>query len=103
MSARKPPPTDAPAIVKPASPKAAKAPAKKRPKALVWPGLPKLPGRAPKPVDAATREEIFRRFEAAEPEPRGELEHLNPYTLLVAVVLSAQATDKSVNIATRPL
>ena len=37
------------------------------------------------------------------PEPKGELEYLNPYTLLVAVVLSAQATDAGVNKATRPL
>jgi endonuclease III len=47
--------------------------------------------------------EIFRRFAILRPEPRGELEHLNPYTLLVAVALSAQATDVSVNKATRPL
>ncbi|MEI7598597.1 MAG: endonuclease III [Aestuariivirga sp.] len=48
-------------------------------------------------------EEIFRRFQAANPEPKGELHHMNPYTLLVAVVLSAQATDEGVNKATRPL
>jgi endonuclease-3 len=59
--------------------------------------------RLPKPVDAATVREIFTRFRAIEPEPRGELEHVNPYTLLVAVVLSAQATDKGVNRATRGL
>ena len=47
--------------------------------------------------------EIFRRFAAAMPEPKGELEHSNAYTLLVAVVLSAQATDAGVNKATRPL
>jgi len=47
--------------------------------------------------------EAFRRFEAAEPHPRGELEHTDPYTLLVAVVLSAQATDAGVNKATRGL
>jgi endonuclease III len=47
--------------------------------------------------------EAFRRFAAAEPEPRGELEHTDPYTLLVAVVLSAQATDAGVNKATKPL
>jgi endonuclease-3 len=47
--------------------------------------------------------ELFQRFAAANPEPRGELEAKNPYTLLVAVVLSAQATDISVNKATRPL
>ena len=48
-------------------------------------------------------EEIFRRFHAANPEPQGELHHVNPYTLLVAVVLSAQATDEGVNRATKPL
>jgi endonuclease III len=47
--------------------------------------------------------EAFRRFEAADPHPRGELEHTDPYTLLVAVVLSAQATDAGVNKATRGL
>jgi endonuclease-3 len=45
----------------------------------------------------------FERFRAAEPEPRGELEHVNAFTLLVAVALSAQATDVSVNKATRAL
>jgi endonuclease III len=48
-------------------------------------------------------EEAFRRFEAANPAPRGELQHMNPYTLLVAVVLSAQATDAGVNKATPAL
>jgi endonuclease-3 len=47
--------------------------------------------------------EAFRRFHAAEPNPEGELEHINPYTLLVAVVLSAQATDAGVNKATPAL
>lgn len=47
--------------------------------------------------------EIFRRLHAIEPEPKGELEHTNPFTLLVAVVLSAQATDAGVNKATREL
>jgi endonuclease-3 len=46
---------------------------------------------------------MFRRFAAASPEPKGELAHSNPYTLLVAVVLSAQATDAGVNKATRAL
>ena len=46
---------------------------------------------------------MFRRFQAANPEPKGELEHSNAYTLLVAVVLSAQATDAGVNKATRAL
>src|SRR5436305_4920472 len=48
-------------------------------------------------------EEAFRRFQAARPEPRGELEHINPFTLLIAVVLSAQATDAGVNKATPAL
>src|SRR5215467_3358237 len=48
-------------------------------------------------------EEAFRRFAAANPTPRGELEHINPFTLLVAVVLSAQATDAGVNKATPAL
>ena len=46
---------------------------------------------------------LFARFAEAMPEPRGELEYKNTYTLLVAVVLSAQATDVSVNKATKPL
>ena len=46
---------------------------------------------------------IFKAFAKAEPEPKGELEHVNPFTLLVAVVLSAQATDAGVNKATRAL
>jgi len=48
-------------------------------------------------------EEVFRRFAKANPEPKTELEHLNPFTLLVAVVLSAQATDAGVNKATPAL
>jgi endonuclease III len=51
----------------------------------------------------ASVEEIFRRFHAANPEPKGELESVNAFTFLVAVVLSAQATDESVNKATRAL
>jgi endonuclease III len=56
-----------------------------------------------KPWTPAEVYEAFRRFREANPEPKGELEHLNPYTLLVAVVLSAQATDAGVNKATRAL
>src|SRR5690242_2920915 len=48
-------------------------------------------------------EEAFRRFKKANPEPRGELQHINLFTLLVAVVLSAQATDAGVNKATPAL
>ncbi|HXL12875.1 MAG TPA: endonuclease III [Bradyrhizobium sp.] len=56
-----------------------------------------------KPWTAAEIFEVFDRFRKANPEPKGELEHLNPFTLLVAVVLSAQATDAGVNRATRAL
>ena len=49
------------------------------------------------------REEFFRLLAKAMPDPKSELEHSTPYELLVAVVLSAQATDKGVNIATRKL
>jgi len=48
-------------------------------------------------------QEFYSRLERAMPEPRGELDYVNPYTLLVAVVLSAQATDVGVNKATGPL
>ncbi|WP_349358754.1 endonuclease III [Stappia sp.] len=69
---------------------------------------------APKSAKAAVRRRrsrytkaelhaIFARFHAANPEPEGELHYVNPYTLLVAVALSAQATDVGVNKATRPL
>ena len=51
----------------------------------------------------AKREEIYKRLARAIPEPKSELEHTTPYELLVAVVLSAQATDKSVNLATQKL
>jgi endonuclease III len=54
-------------------------------------------------LDYATISEVFRRFQAAEPEPRGELVHTNAFTLLVAVALSAQATDRGVNRATESL
>lgn len=47
--------------------------------------------------------ELYRRLQAQNPAPKSELDFVNPYTLLVAVVLSAQATDKGVNKATAPL
>ena len=56
-----------------------------------------------RPWTNAEIEEAFRRFKAANPEPQGELKHINPFTLLVAVVLSAQATDAGVNKATPAL
>jgi len=54
-------------------------------------------------VNRAAVAECFRRFAQAQPEPRGELEHRNAFELLIAVILSAQATDKGVNRATAPL
>ncbi len=54
-------------------------------------------------LDYMTIREIFRRFQASEPEPKGELDHVNAYTLVVAVALSAQATDVGVNKATKEL
>ncbi len=54
-------------------------------------------------LDHTTIHAIFSRFQAAEPEPKGELAHVNAYTLLVAVALSAQATDAGVNRATAAL
>jgi len=73
----------------------------------------KVPGKAgrtkrgsqtkPQPWTPAEIEEAFARLRKANPEPRGELEHVDPFTLLVAVVLSAQATDAGVNKATPAL
>jgi len=62
--------------------------------------------KAPRALKRFTRAEVaevFARFEARDPEPKGELESVNTFTLLVAVVLSAQATDAGVNKATRAL
>jgi endonuclease-3 len=56
-----------------------------------------------KSLPKADVEAIFARFHEIEPEPKGELDYLNAFTLLVAVVLSAQATDAGVNKATRRL
>jgi endonuclease-3 len=63
----------------------------------------KLPARRLSLYSPQEVAEIFRRFSVQRPEPQGELEHVNPFTLLVAVVLSAQATDAGVNKATRSL
>ena len=54
-------------------------------------------------LDYLTIHEIFSRFQTLEAEPKGELEHVNAFTLVVAVALSAQATDAGVNKATRAL
>jgi endonuclease-3 len=80
---------DRPAKVKPASKRAAA-------------DVKAAQGALPQWKTAQTAE-AFRRFKAANPEPKGELQHINPFTLLVAVVLSAQATDAGVNKATPAL
>ena len=54
-------------------------------------------------MNSTIRREIFTRFKAANPHPTTELEYNSPFELLIAVMLSAQATDKSVNLATRKL
>ena len=54
-------------------------------------------------MKVADRVELFRRLAAIDPAPKTELDYATPFQLLVAVILSAQATDKSVNLATRPL
>ncbi|MDZ4373876.1 MAG: endonuclease III [Phenylobacterium sp.] len=61
------------------------------------------PRRRLKPAEQARVAELFERFEREETDPRTELEYDNPYTLVVAVALSAQATDVSVNKATAKL
>ncbi|CUH63252.1 Endonuclease III [Thalassovita gelatinovora] len=57
----------------------------------------------PRQLNYHSIREIFTRFQTAEASPKGELDHVNAYTLVVAVALSAQATDKGVNKATREL
>ena len=65
---------------------------------------PARPRSKPKPqMSARRRRAIFEALRAANPAPRTELEYSSPFELLVAVVLSAQATDKGVNLATRKL
>jgi endonuclease III len=76
----------------------------KRPLKTGRPGTRRIARRAKRRrVPAGDVEEIFARFAAREPEPRGELNYVTPFTLLVAVVLSAQATDVGVNKATPAL
>src|SRR6187402_3104904 len=82
--------------------KKGKAAAVKKPKQQAKADARALHGEV-KPLKAAEIEDVFRRFHAANPVPMGELQHINPYTLLVAVVLSAQATDAGVNKATPAL
>lgn len=81
-------------MTKPKSKKAAAAASKKPTR-----------GKGPAPSRYTSEEvhEIFRRFSVQRPHPKGELAHVNPFTLVVAVALSAQATDVGVNKATREL
>jgi endonuclease-3 len=87
-------------------PKKRKSPAKKArlkpPKAQAQADAKALHGDL-RPWTQAEVTEAFRRFQQVDPAPRGELQHVNPFTLLVAVVLSAQATDAGVNKATPAL
>ncbi|MEM8797560.1 MAG: endonuclease III [Pseudomonadota bacterium] len=77
--------------------------AEKTPRTNSKPALRKKK-RAPRRIySEAEVRHIFKRLEKQNPEPRGELDHVNTYTLLVAVVLSAQATDAGVNKATKDL
>ena len=94
---------------KPKSPKPAKMPrasaagAKKPAVAKKRSAVKPRARRVKIPYSADEIREIFRRFSIQRPEPKGELEHINPFTLVVAVALSAQATDAGVNKATRAL
>ena len=94
---------------KPKSPKPAKmslasSPAAKKPARSKSGEARKPAARRPRiPYSKDEIREIFRRFSVQRPEPKGELEHVNPFTLVVAVALSAQATDAGVNKATRAL
>ena len=88
------------------TPSGRKSPSKSAPKVSAKPKAKTRPlkkAKALKPWSEAEVTKAFSRFHRANPEPKGELEHINPYTLLVAVVLSAQATDVGVNKATRNL
>jgi endonuclease-3 len=76
---------------------------RKNPATAIKPRAKPASARFRSRYSAAEIDEIFRRFSVQRPEPKGELYHTNAFTLLVAVVLSAQATDAGVNKATRPL
>jgi endonuclease-3 len=70
---------------------------------MAKPATSKPPRKPLKPAERARIAELFARFEAQESDPRTELDYDSPYTLVVAVALSAQATDVSVNKATEKL
>ena len=107
MPTKKPPVKKSAATAKPARKTRARtadphAPKKARGETSAAPKR-RTKARQPKPLPPEEVFEVFRRFHDIEPEPKGELEHVNAFTLLVAVVLSAQATDAGVNKATRAL
>ena len=88
------------------TPSGRKSPGKSAPKVSAKPKAKTGPLKKPKALKPWSEAEVtkaFSRFRRTNPEPKGELEHINPYTLLVAVALSAQATDVGVNKATRNL
>ncbi len=91
-----------------APPKSKKSVAVKKPQSPASSGgrasaRPPRKGASRSLYSAAEVHEIFRRFSVQRPEPKGELDYVNAFTLLVAVVLSAQATDAGVNKATKAL
>ena len=95
MPTKKTPPAKKPAAQKTAKKTAAKTPAKK--------AIKKAATRRPALMPKDWITPFFEALRADMPEPETELHFINPYTLVVAVALSAQATDKGVNLATRPL
>ncbi len=84
-------------------PVGANAAKKAKPKLQTADGARKKRDGIPSLLTPSEIHEIFSRFAAAMPDPQTELQHVNPFTLLVAVVLSAQATDAGVNKATKSL
>jgi endonuclease-3 len=103
---RKPAPRKAPVPNKAKAVVAKPKPVKTKPVKTSAPAKKPLKAAKPnssRPWTPAEVYDAFSRFRKANPEPKGELEHVNPFTLLVAVVLSAQATDAGVNKATRAL
>lgn len=95
--------TRKPAPRKARVPKNKAKPTAAKPKAPAKKSLKAASSKSTRSWTPAEIHEAFGRFRKANPEPKGELEHINPFTLLVAVVLSAQATDAGVNKATRAL
>ena len=83
--------------------KPAKPAARPKAKPAAQAKKPENANAGPAALTAPEVREIFAKLSAAMPDPKTELEHVNPFTLLVAVVLSAQATDAGVNKATRSL